>query len=111
MKDDVWVSREMVQALIDLALTGDKACSGRMDDEEVMALRAAAVAIGMDPMEATPQHFKCKYRGHHEFDPWYVRPYSVGRIRSEEIRRCRDCCFFEHSTLEPSTNSADMKNE
>jgi hypothetical protein len=39
--------------------------SGFLDDEEVEMLRRYAEAIGVDPMEATPEPMKCKYGAPH----------------------------------------------
>jgi hypothetical protein len=48
--------------------------SGFLDDEEVAALRRAAVILGADPDSATPDKFICKYRGHHQAEPFLDHP-------------------------------------
>lgn len=93
--DTVTIPRELVLALIDMALTGDSGMSGWMDDEEVTKLRAAAEAAGMDPLEATPRNFRCKYRGSHVLrdKDWYrvVR----GPNKVVDVRRCTECHHWE----------------
>jgi hypothetical protein len=56
---DIW------RAVFDVAVSSMNFGSGFLDDEEVRALRAAAVLLGVDPDTATPDNFICKYRGHH----------------------------------------------
>ena len=51
--------------LFDTAVGSMDFGSGFLDDEEVAALREAAVLLGADPDEATPRNFRCKYRGRH----------------------------------------------
>lgn len=87
--DLVTLPRESVRALIDMALSGDAACSGHLDVEEVAILRAAALAIGMDPLEATPRHHRCGYRGSCDFDEWYYPENS--NPNHWEFRSCNDC--------------------
>jgi hypothetical protein len=53
------------RAVFDVAVHSMNFGSGFLDDEEVEALRAAAVLLGVSPDEATPRQFICKYRGHH----------------------------------------------
>lgn len=49
------------RAVFDIAVGSMDFGSGFLDDEEVQMLRAAAVDLGVDPMEATPSDFKSKY--------------------------------------------------
>jgi hypothetical protein len=50
---------EDVRRIFDLLVSMDGACSGYMDDEDVQAVRRVAVAIGVDPRDATPSdHLK-----------------------------------------------------
>lgn len=59
-----------LRALFDIAVSSMDFGSGFLDDEEVSHLRAVAVILGVDPMRGTPDNFKCKYRGHHEAEPY-----------------------------------------
>ena len=98
--DYVTLPRELVAALIDMALTGDAGMSGWMDDEQVDGLRAAATAIGMDPMAATPRNFKCKHRGSHSWRGW-ITPAEQARLpRIDRYRVCDDCREYEYATEE-----------
>jgi hypothetical protein len=63
--------------------------SGFLDDEEVRALRAAAVDLGVDPMEATPHNFKAKYcPGHQPKTETYT---SMAGGNAVTITRCEIC--------------------
>lgn len=68
MSDSVAVPREMLQALLDVAVNSMDFGSGFLDDEEVDALRAVAVLLGVDPMDVTPSGHKCKHGAPHG---WY----------------------------------------
>lgn len=93
--ETVTLPREIVAALIDMALTGDAGMSGWMDDDEVEKLRAAAVAIGMEPMDATPRNFKCKYRGGvHAWGRW-LDPGAL-LTATKRYRSCEDCREYEY---------------
>jgi len=59
------IDESVLRVVFDTAVHSMDFGSGFLDDEEVEALRAAAIVLGVDPDEATPQNFKCKYRGHH----------------------------------------------
>lgn len=63
--EGVTVDRTALQSVFDTAVHSLDFGSGFLDDEEVRHLRAIAVALGVDPMEATPRQFKCKYKGAH----------------------------------------------
>lgn len=60
------IDDHLLRVLFDTAVGSMNFGSGFLDDEEVAALRQVAVILGVDPEVATPQNFKCKYRGHHE---------------------------------------------
>ena len=62
--------------------------SGFLCDDEVEHLRALAVAIGVDPMLGTQATHKCKYRGGHNWSPWFTSGWGGKPIK---IRTCRDC--------------------
>jgi len=63
-EDTVTVPRRVLQIVLATAAGSMDAGSGFLDDEEVDALRAAAVALGVDPIEVTPRNHRCRYRGH-----------------------------------------------
>jgi len=64
--DRVTVDRTMLQIVFDVAVNSLDFGSGFLDDEEVTGLRAIAESLGVDPMVATPEKFRCKYAGQHE---------------------------------------------
>jgi hypothetical protein len=53
-----------LRALLDIASTSLDFGSGFLNDEEVEILRAAAVVLGVDPMQVTPSNHHCKYAPH-----------------------------------------------
>lgn len=52
---------DIARKVFDTAVDSMDFGSGFLDDEEVLALREFAVAIGVDPMTATPYGFSAKY--------------------------------------------------
>ncbi len=64
------IDDELLRALFDVAVSSMDFGSGFLDDEEVAGLRQAAAVLGVDPAEATPRNFRCKYRQHHEAVPY-----------------------------------------
>lgn len=52
----------VLQKVFDTAVNSMNFGSGFLDDEEVEALRECALALGVDPMNGTPDNFKPKYR-------------------------------------------------
>jgi hypothetical protein len=79
----VEVDRATLQIVFDVAVSSMQFGSGFLVDEEVTGLRAIAVCLGIDPMKATPDNFRCKYTGRHE--PW-------GENYSPQYARvCRYC--------------------
>lgn len=69
----VVVPVSIARVVLDAAVNSMDFGSGMFDDEEVQALRAFAVLLGVDPSTATPDNFKCKYdksKGH----DWYDLP-------------------------------------
>lgn len=58
--------KEHWKVVFDVAVNSMDFGSGFLDNEEVEALRAAAVDLGVDPMEATPHGFKAEYCPGHE---------------------------------------------
>lgn len=71
---DVTVARDVAQRVFDTAVNSMDFGSGFLSTDEVDALRAFAVLIGVDPMNATPGGFRGQYA--HEFTPEtrYKRP-------------------------------------
>jgi hypothetical protein len=61
--DPVPVPRLSVQILLDVVVSSLDFGSGMLDDEEVNALRGVAELLGIDPMIATPNNFRCKHDG------------------------------------------------
>lgn len=87
------LDRKLVQILFDCAINSMDFGSGMMDDEEVSALREVAVMLGVDPDEATPCNFKCKYRGAHRTrhrDPSNDN-YRTFNLNSRSYTSCQDC--------------------
>jgi hypothetical protein len=66
--DSITLDRTTLQIVFDVAVGSIDFGSGFLVDEDVEAMRALAVAIGVDPMTATPRNFQCKYTGQHI--PW-----------------------------------------
>ena len=64
--EQVTIDRSVLQMVFDAAVHSMDFVSGFLDGETVVALRAIAVLLGVDPMIATPPEFKCKYSGKHE---------------------------------------------
>ncbi len=62
MTDEVIsISKEDAQCIFDLALSMDGACSGYMETDDVKAMRRLAIALGIDPIEATPEEFVSQF--------------------------------------------------
>ena len=57
----ITLATEDAKALFDIAVGSMDFGSGFLDNEEVDILRAFAVKIGLDPMEATPSNFRKSY--------------------------------------------------
>lgn len=96
MGDQVQIDREVLQKTFDTAVNSMDFGSGFLDDDEVAALRAVAVVLGVDPLVATPMGFKCKYGQPHAFSAWH-RPYADLRGREKLwTRYCTDCKHREN---------------
>lgn len=95
------IDREALQAVFDVAVGSMDFSSGFLDHEEVLALRRVAVALGVDPMFATPNNFECEFSGKHQWrheQPWYPTAWDlydeksmdrVGRLRG--LTQCMRC--------------------
>jgi len=81
---DISVDKRDLQIVFDTAVHSMDFGSGFLDDEEVTALRAVAVLLGVDPLVATPDNFRCKHVGH-------CVPYSTDPGAAEWQRRCKYC--------------------
>jgi hypothetical protein len=84
----ITIRRDVLQIVFDAAVNSLDFGSGFLDDEEVEGLRAVAVALGVDPMVATPFNFKQKYPHAHE---WQTPVASWQR----QGRWCRVCDAVE----------------
>lgn len=84
----VTVDRVLLQICFDVAVNSMDFGSGFLDDEEVLGLRAIAAYLGVDPMLATPDNFRCKYLGKHE-------AYDTKGVGALTCRYCRASIPFE----------------
>ena len=66
---EVTIDRKLLQIVFDAAVGSMDFGSGMFDDEEVAALRDVAAILGVDPMVGTPELFRCKFDGKHDFSP------------------------------------------
>lgn len=80
-----------LRAVLDVATMSMDFGSGFLDNEQVEALRKAAIILGLDPKVATPANFTCHYDGAHD---WRASGYGGRRLW-----RCVKCA----QTREPST--------
>lgn len=65
--EQITIPKHSAQVLFDALCSSMDFGSGFLDTEEVEALRALAVALGVDPSEATPSEFESSYA--HAFEP------------------------------------------
>ena len=82
------ISRETEKAVFDVAVESLDFGSGFLDDEQVDHLRAYAVYLGVDPMEATPFNFRAKFCSGHEWEWSYLND-ARGTLRTYQV--CRNC--------------------
>lgn len=61
----IQVRKGDLRAVLDVATMSMNFASGFLDNEQVEALRKAAVILGIDPLVATPDNFVCQYTGRH----------------------------------------------
>lgn len=86
-KTPVTLERWMIQAAFDLVVNSMDFGSGFLSEEDVIAMRALAVAIGVDPTLATPGSEHAEYG-----DPCELFPIDVGSQRHPEgTMVCRLC--------------------
>lgn len=67
------IEHDVLCKVFDTAVNSMDFGSGFLDDETVAALRECAIVLGVDPMVATPDNFKCKYGQPHEWSTFYYR--------------------------------------
>jgi len=95
MSDTIQIEKTTLQCVFDAAVNSLDFTSGFLDDEEVEALRAVAVLIGVDPDVGTPNNFKCKYQSGHDFG--VVQPTSSDPTR-QFCWRCKQWVTVEEQS-------------
>lgn len=80
-QDPVIAPLAVARIVFDTAVNSMDFGSGFLDHEEVEALRAFAVLLGVDPMVATPDNFRCQYDGGHQW--------GEGHSLCTKCHRCR----------------------
>jgi len=95
------VAIEDVKALLDMATSSMDWGSGFLDHDEVAVLRRVAVAIGSDPIDATPNEWRSQYA--HAYKPtmrsvW--EPYNP--LTAPRPKRLPDIEVCEHCPLNES---------
>lgn len=102
------IDTEVLQKVFDTAVHSMDFGSGFLDDDEVEALRACAVALGVDPAVATPRNFVCKYGGTHLWGKnWgggeWSRPHPGARSTVPGVmkRMCVYCNKVETREMTP----------
>lgn len=104
------IEKYLIQVVFDVAVHSTDFGSGFLDDEEVEALRGVAVLLGVDPMEATPENFKCKYTGLHRWmglDAGHVH-LPQGREGEATAWMCRNCHRVEDGKRPETGEFVDM---
>ncbi|MBM4409613.1 MAG: hypothetical protein FJ038_13690 [Chloroflexi bacterium] len=81
------IDRQLLQIVFDTATSSLDFGSGFLDQEEVEALRAIAVILGADPMDATPENFRAQYCPGHEWTEWAF----YGEDSGWAWHRCEAC--------------------
>lgn len=71
----ITVERWILEGVLDVATQSMDFGSGFLVDAEVIALRAAAELLGIDPIRATPSNFLCQFRNEHT---WVERTSAWG---------------------------------
>jgi hemin uptake protein HemP len=80
----ITISLETAQRVFDALVSSMDFGSGFLDSDDVKALRALAVAIGVDPNTATPSEFVSQYPHTFEGETDRVRiAHMVGALRQE----------------------------
>lgn len=97
--ESVEVRKGDLRAVLDALVNSLDFGSGFLDNEQVEAMRAAAVALDIDPVNVTPRPFQCTYYGHQE---WVWTPHRMTDLGSHW--RCTYCQLrdFDRPAPEPS---------
>jgi hypothetical protein len=101
----ITVTKKVLRDVLDVATMSMDFASGFMDDEQVEALRTAAVALGIDQMVVTPSHYVCKYRGTHQ---WELRHWGVGH--RNEVWWCVNCQHTSNTRPPDAEVMPDARN-
>jgi hypothetical protein len=104
MRETITIELEQAKAVFDIAVESMDFGSGFLIDEDVEYLRAFAVAIGVDPWIATPEHHRPKYCPGHNWSKWTERNPSfvlyphlgADAHPSDRTRRCSICGLHEN---------------
>ena len=83
----VVVEKETLQAMFDMAVSSMDFSSNFLDREEVRILRSVAEDLGVDPMNGTPDKFRCDPEfstGEHEWQKYSYSPGSSFCVRCYE---------------------------
>lgn len=59
------IDKEVLQAVLDVAVGSMDFGSGFLDLEEIEALRTCAEVLGVDPMDVTPEKMQCSFGAPH----------------------------------------------
>ena len=86
---------ETLRAVFDIAVESMDFGSGYLDDDEVNHLRAYAVAIGVDPWDATPSNHRVRFCPGHNWEG--IFPYAPGSPVGTQ--RCA-ICFARRTVTE-----------
>lgn len=70
------ISGRLLRIVFDVAV---RSAEDITDAGEVDALREVAVILGVDPSDATPAAFVCRYRGHHAVEVYLDTPFFTDR--------------------------------
>jgi len=63
----IQIEKALLQVAFDVAVNSMDFGSGFLCAEEVDALRAIAVLLGVDPMLGTPSNQRCRFTGEHRY--------------------------------------------
>jgi len=63
------VEKWLVQNAFDIAVGSMDFASGFLSDEDILALRALALVLGVDPKKGTPKEHRCKFETRHVTPP------------------------------------------
>ena len=77
----VTIDRWLVCTVFDVAVESEDFRAGLLIAKEVMAMRAVAAGLGLDPMEGTPSQMRCQFA-----------PHDWGTGLHGPPRHCRHCC-------------------